>query len=104
LAAERMKFVESSAFTDSDAAARKLAEIALVPDAGIFKLRNTFNVNYRRISYASDFSIHCRTNADMGGCYWRFSTTASKQIHPKTMLQFTNMRHGLHAVGNRQVL
>jgi hypothetical protein len=32
------------------------------------------------------------------------ATTASKQIHPKTMLQFTNMCRGLHAVRNRQEL
>jgi len=50
------------------------------------------------VSYASDFSIDCRTNADGSDCSWRFGGSGSKQVHPKGMLQFTNMRRVMHAV------
>jgi hypothetical protein len=56
-------------------------------------------VYFRRISYASYFSIHCRTRADRND--WRFNSTDSKQTHTKGMLQFTNMRHGMQPTGRK---
>jgi hypothetical protein len=50
-------------------------------------------------SYASQVrGSSRRTNADR---YRRFACTGSKQTHAKAMLQFTNMLHGLHEVGDQ---